>query len=159
MYMNETASVFSTTQCHYIYRSTVYNSDINYDMYGSDSNRVNLLLKVIWYFKWRLIDYIAMPVGGEKCLLKCICLWFIQDSLKDADPSSNETSTSWVSKSYITCDFLQNYERTTTSIVKKFNLSRIMQLYFAHKQLLKSLYVACSWYSAPINGLLKRDTG
>ncbi len=37
-----------------------------------------------------------------------------------------------------------------------------MQLYFAHKQLLESsFYVACwffSWYSAPINGLLKKDT-
>ncbi len=36
-----------------------------------------------------------------------------------------------------------------------------MQLYFAHKQLLESsFYVACWFFSfsAPINGLLKKDT-
>ncbi len=46
---------------------------------------------------------------------------------------------------------------------KKFNFSKIMQLYFAHKQLLKSPVMSpvdfFSWYSAPLNGLPKRDTG
>ncbi len=43
-------------------------------------------MKVIWYFKWRFIDYIVTPVGGEKCLLKFIRLWIIQEiRLKDAD--------------------------------------------------------------------------
>ncbi len=64
--------------------------------------------------------------------------------------------------------FLQDHERTTTSIgkndKKKLNLSRIMQLYFAHKQLLKrqflfSLLIFVHGIQLQLNGLQKRDTG
>ncbi len=47
------------------------------------------------------IDYIATLVqGGEKCLFKMyLSLNHTRDKFKDADSSSNETSTSWVSHS------------------------------------------------------------
>ncbi len=51
---NHTVSLFLCYKHSNNHRSTgikVYSSDINSDVYGSDQNRVNHLLEVIWYFK------------------------------------------------------------------------------------------------------------
>ncbi len=43
----------------------VYISDINIDVYGSDQNRANPLLKVIGASN-NVVDYIVSPLGSQK---------------------------------------------------------------------------------------------
>ncbi len=171
---NHTVSLFLCYK-HSNHRSTgikVYSSDINSDVYGSD--RVNHIFesRLIWHFKWRCIYYIVTPVGGEKGLLKCICLWIIQEihSRTLIHPVMKQVHLEWVIESFIhklhvilfTClmfffssESWENHNFHWEKKRKQFillNLSRIMQFYFAHKQLLKSpVYMKsvdfCSWYS------------
>ncbi len=86
---------------HYIELFILFYREILY----CDNYRYRFIA-LIWHFKWRFIDYIVTPVSGEKGLLKCNCLWIIQEIFfKNADPSSKETSTSSESlnPSFINC--------------------------------------------------------
>ncbi len=112
--------------------------------------------KIIWHFKWRFIDYIVTPVGGENGLLKCICLWITQEIRSRT--LVHPVTESFIHKlhvilfSCLTFFSSESWEKHNFHWGKKqkyvicfFILSRIMQFYFAHKQLLKSFYVAC-WF-------------
>ncbi len=48
----------------------VYSLDINTDVYVSDQNRANHLLKVIHASNNVCVGYIVSPLGGDKWLLK-----------------------------------------------------------------------------------------
>ncbi len=48
----------------------VYSSDINIDVYSSNQNRANHLLKVTSVSNNVYVDYIVLPLGGDKWQLK-----------------------------------------------------------------------------------------
>ncbi len=88
----------------------VYSLDVNIDVYGSDQNRANHLLKVICASNNVCVGYIVSPLGSNKWLLKmCFQLnhSFKRFVPKNADSSSNETSAvfEWVIKSFIQTNF------------------------------------------------------
>ncbi len=113
-----------------------------------------------------------MPVGGENGLLKCICVWITQEirSRTLIHPVMNQVHLEWITESFIhkllvilfsclTFFSSESWEKHNSHWGKKkekkkikfffyiLYISRIMQFYFAHKQLLKSpvFYVAC-WF-------------
>ncbi len=91
----------------YYHRNTgteVYSLDINIDVYGSDQNRANPLLKV----NNVCVDCIVSPLGGDRWLFKNLGLFVIESFIQEIcsktliDPVLKKWSINeWVIKSFI----------------------------------------------------------